>query len=222
MISAIAAPSFMRFSPDMARRFIPADLACSWNRILCLGKAAAVAGSGSADMRLPVTGGASARRALGEGPGMICRRKSTPPGNITRSGAIHYGRCGNITSAAEVMGSQGVVIADSAVWVRNLRMHLHPLPFACTARREALMKAMRILMLGSAAGLLMGGDAEAADLPVKAKAVEYVKICSGYGAGFFYIPGTDTCIKLGGYMRADVTFNAGGAHGPRSGDGGPG
>ena len=54
--------------------------------------------------------------------------------------------------------------------------------------------------------------AQAADLPVKAKAVEYVRICSLYGAGFFYIPGTDTCIKLGGYLRADVTFN-GGVHG---------
>ena len=36
--------------------------------------------------------------------------------------------------------------------------------------------------------------------------------CSLYGAGFFYIPGTDTCIKIGGYLRADTTFN-GGAHG---------
>ena len=51
--------------------------------------------------------------------------------------------------------------------------------------------------------------AQAADLPVKAKAVEYVRICSLYGAGFFYIPGTDTCIKLGGYLRADATFNGG-------------
>ena len=25
-----------------------------------------------------------------------------------------------------------------------------------------------------------------------------------YGAGFFYIPGTDTCMKLGGYVRADL------------------
>jgi len=39
------------------------------------------------------------------------------------------------------------------------------------------------------------------------KAVEYVRICSLYGAGFFYIPGTDTCIKLGGYLRVDTTFN---------------
>jgi hypothetical protein len=51
------------------------------------------------------------------------------------------------------------------------------------------------------------GAARAADLSVKVKAVEYVRICSLYGAGFFYIPGTDTCIKLGGYLRAEVTVN---------------
>jgi hypothetical protein len=74
------------------------------------------------------------------------------------------------------------------------------------------MISARTLILGSAAGLIAVSGAQAADLPVKAKAVEYVRICSLYGAGFFFIPGTDTCIKLGGYLRADVTFN-GGAHG---------
>src|SRR5215212_3603144 len=69
------------------------------------------------------------------------------------------------------------------------------------------MKIVKSLMLGSAAGLLAMSGAQAADLPVKAKAVEYVRICSLYGAGFFYIPGTDTCIKLGGYLRVDTTFN---------------
>ncbi|MGM4957822.1 porin [Bradyrhizobium barranii] len=64
------------------------------------------------------------------------------------------------------------------------------------------------LLLGSAAALLAVGGAQAADLPVKAKAVEYVRICSLYGAGFYYIPGTDTCIKLGGYLRAEVAINA--------------
>jgi hypothetical protein len=43
--------------------------------------------------------------------------------------------------------------------------------------------------------------AQAADLPVKAKAVEYVKICSLYGAGFYYMPGTNLCLKVGGYVR---------------------
>ena len=74
------------------------------------------------------------------------------------------------------------------------------------------MTTIRDLVLGSAASLLAVGAAGAADLPVKAKAVEYVRVCSLYGAGFFYIPGTDTCIKIGGYLRADVTFN-GGPHG---------
>ncbi len=52
---------------------------------------------------------------------------------------------------------------------------------------------------------------------VKAKAVEYVKICSLYGAGFFYIPGTDTCIKLGGYLRAETAFNSTNYNGAFSG-----
>src|SRR4030088_3011305 len=69
------------------------------------------------------------------------------------------------------------------------------------------MKMVKSLVLGSAAGLIAVSGAQAADLPVKAKAVEYVKVCSQYGAGFFYIPGTDTCIKLGGYLRVDTTFN---------------
>lgn len=74
------------------------------------------------------------------------------------------------------------------------------------------MKMVKSLILGSAAGLIAMSGAQAADLPVKAKAVEYVRICSLYGAGFYYIPGTDTCIKLGGYLRADTTFNSSGAY----------
>ena len=42
--------------------------------------------------------------------------------------------------------------------------------------------------------------------------VEYVKVCSIYGAGFWYIPGTDTCIKIGGWVRVEADFNAGGSH----------
>jgi hypothetical protein len=71
------------------------------------------------------------------------------------------------------------------------------------------MKTVKSLVLGSAATLIAMGVAQAADLPVKAKAVEYVRVCSLYGAGFYYIPGTDTCIKLGGYLRVDVLANAG-------------
>src|SRR6188768_1161674 len=73
------------------------------------------------------------------------------------------------------------------------------------------MKMVKSLLLGTAAGLVAMTGAQAADLPVKAKPVQYVKICSLYGAGFYYIPGTDTCIKIGGYVRAEVNFNAGGS-----------
>ena len=69
------------------------------------------------------------------------------------------------------------------------------------------MNTIKSLVLGSAAGLIALSGAQAADLPVKAKAVEYVRVCSLYGAGFYYIPGTDTCIKLGGYLRADLGVN---------------
>jgi hypothetical protein len=82
------------------------------------------------------------------------------------------------------------------------------------------MRMFKSLVLGSAAGLLAMGGAQAADLPVKAKAVEYVRICSLYGAGFYYIPGTDTCIKIGGYLRADLTVNGGNGGQPYLGGGG--
>ena len=63
------------------------------------------------------------------------------------------------------------------------------------------MKFIKTVLLGSAAGLMAAAGAQAADLPVKAKPVEYVKVCSLYGAGFWYVPGTDTCLKIGSYIR---------------------
>ena len=76
------------------------------------------------------------------------------------------------------------------------------------------MKMVKSLLLGSAAGLVAMAGAQAADLPVKAKPVEYVRICTLYGEGFYFIPGTDTCIKVGGYVRMDIGIFASGSHGP--------
>ena len=67
---------------------------------------------------------------------------------------------------------------------------------------------MKTFLLGSAAALVMASGAQAADLPVKAKPVEYVKVCSLYGAGFWYVPGTDTCLKLGSYVRVQTGWDA--------------
>ena len=59
------------------------------------------------------------------------------------------------------------------------------------------MKLVKSLLLGSAAGIAAVAGAQAADLPSrKAAPVEYVRVCSAYGAGFFYIPGTDTCLRI--------------------------
>jgi hypothetical protein len=69
---------------------------------------------------------------------------------------------------------------------------------------------VKSLLLGTAAGLVAVAGAQAADMPVKAAPVQYVKICSLYGDGFYYIPGTDTCLKIGGYVRVQVDFGAGG------------
>ncbi|MFN3671802.1 MAG: porin, partial [Bosea sp. (in: a-proteobacteria)] len=74
------------------------------------------------------------------------------------------------------------------------------------------MKLVKSLLLGSAAGFAAVAGAQAADLPSrKAAPVEYVRVCSTYGAGFFYIPGTQTCLRVGGRIRAEYlvqeTFN---------------
>jgi hypothetical protein len=69
------------------------------------------------------------------------------------------------------------------------------------------MKLIKSLLLGSAAGLAAVAGAQAADLPAtKAVAVEYVRVCSAYGAGFFYIPGTETCLRVGGRVRAEYLY----------------
>ena len=68
------------------------------------------------------------------------------------------------------------------------------------------MKLVKGLLLGSVAGLVAVTAAQAADLPVKAQPVQYVKICSLYGVGFYYIPGTDMCLKMGGWVRAEAAY----------------
>jgi len=65
-------------------------------------------------------------------------------------------------------------------------------------------------LLSSAAVIMAVAGAQAADLPSKKAApATYVKICDTYGAGFFTIPGTDTCVKLGGYARAEYQYTPG-------------
>ncbi|WP_181708354.1 porin [Chthonobacter rhizosphaerae] len=68
---------------------------------------------------------------------------------------------------------------------------------------------IRAFLLGTAAGLMAVTGAQAADLPGEAvpSAVDYVKVCDTFGAGFFYIPGTETCLDISGRVRFRVTAN---------------
>ena len=62
-------------------------------------------------------------------------------------------------------------------------------------------------LLGSAAALIAVSGAQAADaVIVEPEPTEYVRICDAYGTGFFYIPGTERCLKYSGYVR--VTYRS--------------
>ncbi|WP_184878567.1 porin [Mesorhizobium sangaii] len=71
-------------------------------------------------------------------------------------------------------------------------------------------------LLGSAATLIAVSGARAADAVTVAEPepTEYVKICDVYGAGYFYIPGTETCLRIGGYVRYDIGLGDVGSYDP--------
>lgn len=70
------------------------------------------------------------------------------------------------------------------------------------------MTSLKTVLLGSAAGILAVGAAQAADLPVKkaAAAVQYVEVCPVYGSGFYKLPGTDICVRHFGSMKFNFAF----------------
>ena len=70
------------------------------------------------------------------------------------------------------------------------------------------MRHFKLVLLGSAAaltGIAFALGARAADLPQRQAApIEYIRICDAYGASFFYIPGTETCLQVGGMALAEL------------------
>jgi len=68
------------------------------------------------------------------------------------------------------------------------------------------MKLTSLLL--SSAALLVAGSAFAADLPAKKAApAAAVVACPAFGAGFFQLPGSDTCIQLSGYVNYVASYN---------------
>jgi len=62
----------------------------------------------------------------------------------------------------------------------------------------------RLFALGAFAGLMaVTHPAQSADLPVAPEPVDYVRICDAYGTRFYYIPGTETCLRVGGRVRTE-------------------
>ncbi len=61
---------------------------------------------------------------------------------------------------------------------------------------------MKVILLGSAAAIAVTG-VQAADLSM-AEPVDYVRVCDAFGTGYWYIPGTDRCIKIGGEVVLNV------------------
>src|ERR1700733_14387781 len=101
-------------------------------------------------------------------------------------------------------------------WVRRLagamRRHLDELavrrktdPTPTTLNWRSYMTLIKSIMLGSAAGIVAVASAQAADLPTrKAAPVEYVRVCNVGGITGWTLPGSDTCVKLSGYVTAQV------------------
>ncbi|WP_068315873.1 porin [Polycladidibacter hongkongensis] len=56
----------------------------------------------------------------------------------------------------------------------------------------------------AAAAAASAGSVSAADLPAVAEPVDYVQACDAFGAGYFKLPGKDTCIKIGGRYRGTI------------------
>ncbi|GAA2872689.1 hypothetical protein GGQ99_000856 [Aminobacter niigataensis] len=66
---------------------------------------------------------------------------------------------------------------------------------------------IRSLLLATVAvPTLLQGQAYAADAVAVAdpEQAEYVRVCDVYGPGFFYLPGTETCLRVSGYVRYDI------------------
>ncbi len=82
---------------------------------------------------------------------------------------------------------------------------------------------IKSLLLGSAAAMVAVSGASAADAIIAAEPepVEYVRVCDAFGAGYFYIPGTETCLKISGFVRFDVGFQGDNADYSRNADDDP-
>lgn len=72
------------------------------------------------------------------------------------------------------------------------------------------MKLAESLLVASVGCLILTAQARAADLVLPDAPLGYVRVCDAYGAGFFSLPGTDTCLKIGGLVYGETRLYSGG------------
>lgn len=65
---------------------------------------------------------------------------------------------------------------------------------------------LKNVLIGAATLLAVTPAARAADaiLGAEPEAQDHVTVCDAFGTGYFYIPGTETCLQIGGYVRHDL------------------
>lgn len=74
------------------------------------------------------------------------------------------------------------------------------------------MRSFQTLVLGCALASLAIGTPQTAELHGKTRPLGQARNCSAYGAGFRRVPGTDMCMKIGGWVRAESGTRSGGVN----------
>jgi hypothetical protein len=83
--------------------------------------------------------------------------------------------------------------------------------------RRGLHRATACAVATSLCAFLIAQVAAAADAPMTAEPVDYVRVCDAFGSGFLHVPGTETCFRIQGRVRADYRL-----YGSNRAYGGPG
>ncbi|WP_375680661.1 MULTISPECIES: porin [unclassified Bartonella] len=65
------------------------------------------------------------------------------------------------------------------------------------------MNIKSLFLSSTAAFLAISGAHAASTVIAEPEPIEYIRVCDAYGKGYFYIPGTETCMRLSGNVRTD-------------------
>ncbi|MEM9207016.1 MAG: porin [Pseudomonadota bacterium] len=68
------------------------------------------------------------------------------------------------------------------------------------------MTKLKSALLGTAAALMAATGAQAADLTPE-PTFDFVRICDAYGDGYYFIPRTETCLRISGYVQWRATYS---------------